>query len=70
MITEALLAFKIKFKVYQKRLKWIARQRNLPSWTEELRRKFEEFEMKSIDEAWNRLTEPEKEEFLKGEANG
>ena len=70
MITETLLAFKIKFKVFQRRLKWIARQRNLPAWTETLRAKFEEFEMKPIDEAWNGLTEPEKEEFLKGEANG
>lgn len=69
-MTETLLAFKIRFKVFLRRLNWVARQRNLPSWTESLREKFEEMETGQIDEAWAKLSGTERDEFLKGEANG
>ena len=59
--------FTFRYKKFLEALKWIAWKRNQLDWDESLRAKFEEREMRPVDEMWGALGEDEKDEFLKGE---
>lgn len=60
--------FKFRYKKFLEALQWIAWKRNQPEWDESLRAKFEEREIRSVDEMWSALSDGEKEEFLRGES--
>jgi len=59
-----------RYSQFRRSLKWIAEKRNRPGWDESLREKFDRHETEPVDEMWSKLSNEEKEEFLKGERNG